>query len=145
MALLFSYGSNHPAQLAERLEHPVETRSAYVDNYARAFRGRSQRWGGGVATLIPQSGARTYGHAADVTPADLRVLDAREGVPASYTRTKLTVKVDGGTAVAWVYLARSAEVVPPSRPYLEAIAKTINAHWTGEGGRPVTWRDITVR
>ena len=140
MSLLFSYGSNYPRQLAERLGHDVDTWGAYADGFERVFRGFSTRWGGGVASLIPAPGARTFGHVMRVTPDDLRVLDAREGVPDAYFRTEIPVVIDQGPTEAWVYIARSGEFHPPSRRYLEAVAETISTHW-----EPVLWREIPVR
>jgi len=141
---LFSYGSNSPRQLAERLGHPVQGRAAFVDGYLRAFRGWSQRWEGGVATLIPGRG-KTYGYVAEVTPADLAVLDRYEGVATgNYYRETMTVTTDDGTVQAIAYLASSTEKNAPSRAYKRAVAETIGAFWEGSNG-PVTEEDITVR
>ena len=141
---LFSYGSNSPRQLAERLGHPVQGRAASVDGYLRAFRGWSQRWEGGVATLIPGRG-KTYGYIAEVTPADLAVLDRYEGVATgNYYRETMTVTTDDGTVQAIAYLASSTEKNAPSRAYKRAVAETIGAFWEGSSG-PVTEDDITVR
>jgi len=142
---LFSYGSNSPRQLAERLGHAVTGRAAFVDDYLRAFRGWSQRWEGGVATLIPGRG-KTYGYIAEVTPADLAVLDRYEGVATgNYYRETMTVTTeDGDTVQAIAYLASSTEKNAPSRAYKRAVAETIGAFWQGSNG-PVTEEDITVR
>ncbi len=143
MALLFSYGSNYPARLAERLGHGVETWRAYAPGYERVFRGYSTRWGGGVASILPNPGAQTLGHVTRVTSADLRVLDAREGVPDAYLRVEIPVVIDQGPTEAWVYISRSSEFTPPSRRYLEAVAETINTHWAGD--EAIFWQDIPVR
>jgi len=142
---LFSYGSNSPRQLAERLGHPVKGRAAFVSGHLRAFRGWSNRWEGGVATLIPGRG-NTYGYVAEVTPEDLAILDRYEGVATgNYRRATLTVTTSDGEAVpAVVYLASSTEKNAPSRAYKRAVAETIGAFWEGENG-PVTEADITVR
>jgi cation transport regulator ChaC len=142
---LFSYGSNSPRQLAERLGHPVQGRAAFVEGYLRAFRGWSQRWEGGVATLIPGRG-KTYGYIAEVAPADLAVLDRYEGVATgNYYRETMTVTTDDGDTVqAIAYLASSTEKNAPSRAYKRAVAETIGAFWEGSNG-PVTEEDITVR
>ena len=142
---LFSYGSNSPRQLAERLGHAVTGRAAFVDGYLRAFRGWSNRWEGGVATLIPGRG-KTYGYIAEVTPADLAVLDRYEGVATgNYRRQPLTVTTNDGDVVeAIAYLASSTEKNAPSRAYKRAVAETISAFWEGSSG-PVTEEDITVR
>lgn len=142
---LFSYGSNSPRQLAERLGHAVTGRAAFVDGYLRAFRGWSNRWEGGVATLIPGRG-KTYGYIAEVTPADLAVLDRYEGVATgNYRRQPLTATTNEGDVVeAIAYLASSTEKNAPSRAYKQAVAETISAFWAGSNG-PVTEDDITVR
>jgi len=145
-SLLFSYGSNTPAQLAERLGRPVETGGAFLPGYVRVFRGMSQRWGGGVASLDPQSGGVTYGLVSPVSAADLARMDQFEGVASgSYARKNVKVMLaDGTKRDAVAYVSRSAEFNAPSRKYLEAVAKTVDAHWK-EGGRRVTWKDIDVR
>ena len=142
---LFSYGSNSPRQLAERLGHSVKGRGAYVEGYLRAFRGWSSRWEGGVATLIPGRGM-TFGYIAEVTPDDLAILDRYEGVATgNYRRVSMQVTTnDGETVQAIAYLASSSEKNAPSRAYKRAVAETIGAFWEGEGG-PVTEADITVR
>jgi cation transport regulator ChaC len=140
MALLFSYGSNYPEQLAERLGRNVETWPAYTDGFERVFRNYSTRWGGGVASLVPSPDARTLGHVTRVSAEDFRILDAREGVPMSYLRTEIPVVITQGPTEAQVYIARSNEFHRPSRAYLEAVARTISEHW-----EPVDWRDIPIR
>jgi len=144
MGLLFSYGSNYPAQLAERLGHDVKTWGAYAEGFERVFRGYSNRWGGGVATLLPNPDTRVFGHVCRVTTNDLALLDAREGVPEKYLRMEIPVHIDAGTTEAQVYIARSNVFAAPSRAYLEACAKTQNAHWRDDGSSPITWRDIEV-
>jgi len=145
--LLFSYGSNHPAQMAERLGHDVATVGAYAPGYVRAFRGFSSRWGGGVATLVKQRGGVVYGLVAPVTKEDLARMDRFEGVASgNYKRMKLPVVLQTGEkAQAIAYVATSKEFNEPSREYLEAVARTVRTHWSGSGGAKVTWKDITVR
>jgi cation transport regulator ChaC len=142
---LFSYGSNSPRQLAERLGHAVKGRAAFVEGHLRAFRGWSNRWEGGVATLIPGRG-KTFGYIAEVTPDDLAILDRYEGVATgNYRRANMQVTTNDGEKVqAIAYLASSTEKNAPSRAYKRAVAETIGAFWEGENG-PVTEADITVR
>jgi len=147
VTLLFSYGSNHPAQIAERLGHAVETAGAYAPGYARFFRGFSQRWGGGVATLRKKPDGVVFGLVATVTAADLDRMDRFEGVASgNYERTKVRVTLaGGGKKDAVAYVSTSKEFNPPTREYLEAVARTIGTHWSSGDGAKVTWRDITVR
>ena len=76
--LLFSYGSNSPKQLAERLGHPVEGRAAYAEGWMRVFRGYSERWQGAVASLLPSRGQKTYGYVAEVSPHSRLIGSSRQ-------------------------------------------------------------------
>lgn len=143
---LFSYGSNHPAQLAERLDHRVATQGAVLADHVRVFRGWSQRWGGGVASLQAKKGGEVYGLVAKVTDDDLAQMDRFEGLASgNYKRKNIEVTLaDGESVNAVAYVSTSTKKNAPTREYLEAVAKTIGAHWQGDGGA-VSWRDITVR
>jgi cation transport regulator ChaC len=142
--LLFSYGSNSPRQLEARLGHPVVGQPAFIDGYGRAFRGYSQRWAGGVATLIPLAKTQTYGFVTEVSGSDLAVLDRYEGVASgNYARASVTVMVNGKKRPALVYLATSREKNAPSPAYLDAIVETISSFWSQ--GRPMRRSDITIR
>lgn len=144
---LFCYGSNNPAQLAERLERDdLETVRAFATGYARVFRGMSRRWGGGTCSLVKRPGKTTYGFCVAVTAADLKKLDRFEGVPAGiYERTKVAVTLDGGEKVnAVAYVSLSEEYNPPSKAYLSAVAKTISTFWKSSKGEDVTEDDIPI-
>jgi gamma-glutamylcyclotransferase (GGCT)/AIG2-like uncharacterized protein YtfP len=147
VTLLFSYGSNHPAQMAERLERSVETMGAFLPDYVRVFRGWSQRWGGGVASLKKEKGGVVFGLVVEVDWADLEKMDRFEGVASgNYKRTNVSVVLaTGERAKAVAYVSTSAEFNAPSRGYLDAVAKTVDTHWRGDGNVRITWKDITVR
>lgn len=146
---VFSYGSNHPGQLEERLGHPVRTQGAFARGYERVFCGASQRWRGGVASLrmVSQSNGTVFGLVAEVSKADLDRLDGFEGIhTGNYTRETISVSLaEGGQVTAFVYISMSNQFTPPSRAYLEAVAKTVGAYWRNDDGSKVTWKDITVR
>jgi gamma-glutamylcyclotransferase len=145
---LFSYGSNHPAQLAERLGHPIVPLPAFAEGWHRVFRGHSRTWGGaGVASLERAPGGVTFGSACLVTPADLSVMDGYEGVPFAYQRHKIKIRIGSETRPrqAVVYLAVSREFNPPSRSYLQAIARTVSTHWRRDDGSPVRPEDFPIR
>ncbi len=147
MTLLFSYGSNHPRQMAERLGRDVETVGAFLPGYVRAFRGFSRRWGGGVATLKKERGGTVFGLVTSVSDRDLETMDRFEGVASgNYKRMSVNVVMaDGQKARAIAYVSTSDDFNRPTREYLEAVAKTVGTHWRGDGGAKVTWGDITVR
>ena len=146
-SFLFSYGSNNPKQLSERLEYSVRgAQGAYADGWQRVFRGYSRNWGGGVASLLRKSGSTTYGYVAPVTAEDLDILDRYEGVRSgNYKRQQITVTTaDGEEIRAVAYISRSREFNEPTKAYLRATAKTIGQFWSGSGG-PVKVSDIPIR
>ena len=138
--LLFSYGSNGPAQLADRLGRVPPTFPAYADGVRRVFRGYSRGWGGAVASLINRKEATTYGSVAKVHAADLDVLDSYEGVHSgNYRRGTLDVMVDFGdgfeSAKAVVYVSTSKQRGKPTQKYLRAIVDNVGSFWAGSGGK----------
>jgi len=144
MPLLFSYGSNHPKQLSERIGRRVKGAPAFAPGMCRVFRGWSQRWEGGVASL--EAGAcTTFGYVAKVTEDELRILDQYEGIASgNYRRSTVKVTVGAEEKSAIAYIATSRKKSKPSEAYLEAVALTIGTFWSGEGG-PVRVRDIPIR
>ena len=131
--LLFSYGSNSPAQLRTRLGRPVSASAAKLPGYERVYRGQSKRWGGGVASLRRRRGRTTHGSVVPITKKDLSVLDRFEGVGAGkYKRVKKTVAVreDGKWArrPAVMYTSTSRRASMPTDEYLKAVRKNLNLH-----------------
>jgi len=143
MPLLFSYGSNNPTQLGERLGRPIGGTAAYLEGYGRVFRAWSKRWNGGVASLEPDPARTTYGYVEKVTEKDLEILD---GYEKGYERTPFKVQVAKGntyvTKTAIAYVCPNKIYNKPSQQYLEAVVKTINAFW--EEGK-VTVSDIPLK
>jgi hypothetical protein len=139
-SLLFSYGSNNPEQLEERLGYlPNQIAAAYLPGYRLKFMGYSFKRKGGVAGLVKKRGAEACGYVAQVTADDLDIMDDFEGVAGGYYyRKKLPVMVDiDGEFVkqdAIVYLPgpqrlNAPEHHYPSEEYLEAVEKTIFTFW----------------
>lgn len=150
MTYLFSFGSNHPTQLATRLdvlESSLTIYPAYAPGYERAFRGFSQGWAGGSATLLKKSGAKTYGFVVKATDEGLRRLDLYEGVAQGiYLRKMISVKLmneksQWKTVKALAYISSRKDFNRPSKAYLKAVLKTIQAAWSDS----VKIEDIDVR
>lgn len=145
MTLLFCYGSNHPAQLAARLGHATRNEGAFLLDTGRVFRGWSETWQGGVASLRRMRGVTTFGYVAQITAADLRQMDAFEGVRTGhYRRERVSVQTADGDRDAVAYVSQSPEKRRPSARYLEAVCLTIGSFWEGERG-PVRPSDIVIR
>jgi hypothetical protein len=133
---LFSYGSNSPRQLQERLGHPVKCVPGGATDRERTYVGHSKRWGAAVATLVPARGATALGGACLVSEDDLDVLDQHEGVPTKYRRQTIRValfpydarKRREITAVAYLAARGNQKLGAPSMEYLEAVLENVNAH-----------------
>lgn len=137
---LFSYGSNSPAQLAERLGHGVTAYGAWATGWQRVYRRWSERWAGGTASLVRSKGHNTYGNACLLSDDDLIVLDQYEGVAGgAYHRTQLGVVVrlaDGDLRTpAVAYVTASRERNRPSQAYLRAVANNVGAFWSSSAGK----------
>lgn len=139
---LFSYGSNNPKQLEQRLERNLSgVWPAICFGREKAYRGWSNNWGGGVATLNKKKGQSAYGYVLEVSEVDLKKLDRFEGVRSgNYYRTTASITVyddefeDGEMVIECIfYKASSREFNSPSLDYLKANLKTLNSFWTNKG------------
>jgi gamma-glutamylcyclotransferase (GGCT)/AIG2-like uncharacterized protein YtfP len=145
---LFCYGSNNKERLEDRLEREIdETYPAYAENYQRIFRGYSNKWQGGVASIQAKKEKNVYGLVVKITKKDLDKLDVFEGYPTSYTRKNIDVEVNLGNGFKTVscvcYFAVSKEFNGPSKEYLKAIVNTISEHWT-DNNRKIKISDIAI-
>lgn len=146
MPYLFCYGSNDPQQLGERLNRrSIEGVGAWVEGYGRVFRGYSQRWGGGVASIEKDPRRNVYGWVAKVSASELTTLDRFEGVASgNYKRVNIKVEtLDGDTLSAIAYVSTSRDFNRPSQAYLNAVLKTISTFWSDDG-KPIKIGDIPI-
>ena len=148
---LFSYGSNNPKQLEERLNKKITTIiPAYYTNHIIAFGSTSKNWLGGVATMIPSRNNNNnsnsnnssnltikdnvFGYLTLLSKDDLVRLDVFEAVKiGKYIRKQIKVKkLDKSTVLAYAYFLTPRFIEwkgPPSQAYLEAIYKTQSIFW----------------
>jgi len=140
--LYFAYGSNlEPNQMLARCPQHRVVGLAVLRDHRIAFPLYSQRWGGGVASVVTTHGESVWGVLHDLTESDLAALDGYEGFrgPADqhnvYDRDHVTVELirpDDGSVprrvLAWTYLARPSNPSPPSRRYLDAILAGARHH-----------------
>ena len=150
---LFSYGSNNPAQLSERLKKNIDiVIPAYYPHHRLAFGSTSKKWLGAVATMIPSNDTsptnnikdtnKVYGYLTEVSSENLKVLDKFEAVGiGKYIRKIIQVKTQNpsnqnvDTIKAYAYFLTPNHlkwIEKPSQEYLEAIYKTQSVFWKDE-------------
>jgi gamma-glutamylcyclotransferase (GGCT)/AIG2-like uncharacterized protein YtfP len=123
--LYFAFGSNlNHEQMASRWPAATPLATAVLDNFRLVFSGHSRRWGGGVATVLPFTGAEVPGVLYTVSEEGLLELDRFEGAPTKYVRRSVRVRAPSGAAFdAWTYVrpVEPTEFVPPSPAYLNVL------------------------
>lgn len=144
---LFSYGSNSPEQLSDRLGRRVTAQPAVLHGMRRVFRGASRGWGGAPASLIRKPGSVTYGNVVSVTEDQLRIIDRYEGVGSGqYRRIAVKVQVKEGrrltTVDAVAYVATSRRRGRPTQAYLQAVADNVGQFWSAADGSALRPEDF---
>ncbi len=142
---LFSYGSNNPTQLSDRLKKDIDVIiPAYYPDHKLAFGATSKNWLGGVATMIPfhnhdngESRSYVFGYLTKVSQSDLKTLDRFEAVGiGKYIRKIIKVKTrDNQVIKAYAYFLTPEYIKwieKPSNAYLDAIFKTQYAFWQNQ-------------
>jgi gamma-glutamylcyclotransferase len=112
--LVFAYGSNLDArQMRARCASARIEARAVLPNHALAFGGFSRRWGGAVASVVPEPGGRVEGLLYLIAPSDLCQLDRHEGTPFTYERiSKLVTDERGRRRRAQLYRQSAANFDP---------------------------------
>ena len=143
MPWIFNYSELGPPQLTEVLgKSPFCMLPASLANYSLSFKGRSRKWGGGVASLDKVRGGYVYGSAALVGADDLVLLDRyfrnfeRKSVPMFLDATQEKIK-------AIVYFSKASKYGKPSEDYLKEVLKHLKFFW-GQGKRNLSLNDFGV-
>lgn len=130
----FAYGSNlDPVQMKRRCPGSEALGRAVLPGYRLCYPVSSHSdWGGGVAGIEPAAGHDVHGVVYRVTDGDLAALDEYEAIDIGmYRRDRVEVLAEGGGPMTvWTYFAipDPAGPTPPSRVYLEAIARGARHH-----------------
>lgn len=148
MELYFAYGSNlWLGQMRKRCPSTRVEGAATLTAHRLWFPLTSKRWGGGVASIHPEEGARTEGALYSISWDDLHAMDVFEGVPLNmYRRVEVPVLHDGEIRPAWTYMGRIEEGAPfpTTRAYIDTILRGATEH-----GLDADWisflRDFPVR
>lgn len=127
--LYFAYGSNLDLdQMRARCPGSRLVGPAALPNHRLAFAGFSPRWGGGVATIVPQKEGVLFGALYELEPEDVERLDGFEGCPKSYRRCRKVILDDRARKrVAYVYVKTTANPSPPSPSYFNQISRAYRA------------------
>ena len=132
MELYFAYGSNlWIGQMRQRCPSTRIEGIATLPAYRLWFPVRSERWGGGVASITEDSQARVEGVLYRISWGDLKVMDRYEGVDvALYTRIELPVLSANDTLQAWTYVSRidDGAPFPTTSDYLNTILRGAREH-----------------
>ena len=112
--LYIAYGSNiNLEQMAYRCPHSKVVGTSEIKDYELEFRG--------VATIVPNKGARVPVLIWELDERDLPTLNKYEGYPSFYRQEKMTFEMDGKTYEGMAYLMNRGTISPPSQQYYNTI------------------------
>lgn len=121
--LYFAFGSNmEKSQMLKRCPSAQEVEGKYtLDGYRLTFCGHSNKWGGGVATIIKERFDIVLGRLFSLTWSDVYKLDGFEGHPYVYKRQYVTL-TDGQRVLTYIKPVKNNES-RPSHSYFTTIAR----------------------
>lgn len=112
--LYIAYGSNiNLEQMAYRCPHSKVVGTAEIKDYELEFRG--------VATIVPNKGARVPVLIWELDERDLPTLNKYEGYPRFYRQEKMSFELNGKVCTGMAYLMNYGELSPPSNRYYNTI------------------------
>jgi gamma-glutamylcyclotransferase (GGCT)/AIG2-like uncharacterized protein YtfP len=125
---LFSYGSNHPLQLGDRIGRtilPEDIIAGKLCNHKIAYVGHSYKWRGAIATVKRSRAVDVLGYLTDLSKEELAIIDTYEGVKTGfYRRSKRTIQTMQGPLKAIVYICNNEDEGYPSEDYRKAVSLT---------------------
>lgn len=121
--LYFAFGSNMEAgQMKKRCPSALEVSGQYaLDGYKLTFCGHSNKWGGGVATIVKSGEGVVLGRLYSLTWSDVFKLDGFEGHPYVYKRQYITL-TDGQSVLTYIKPVKN-NLNAPSDSYFSTIAR----------------------
>lgn len=112
--LYIAYGSNiNLEQMAYRCPHSKVVGTSEIKDYELEFRG--------VATIVPNKGARVPVLIWELDERDLPNLNRYEGYPRLYRQEKMSFELNGKSCKGMAYLMNYGELSPPSQMYYNTI------------------------
>lgn len=130
-AKYFAYGTNMSPELMREICPAAECLGPVrLPGYRLAFTRRSVRTGTGVADVLPDASAETWGVLYEIDRAARRRLDAKEGLGWAYD--ELCVTVEDGTgesheAATYIVKRKEPRDIEPSGAYMDEILRAARA------------------
>ena len=133
MPWIFNYAELGPQNIESLLNHaPFVSLPASTPNSKIAFKGKSRKWTGALATLEKSKGNWVYGSALLLPEDELAIFDKYH---QNYNRINLPILIDATKdrvqAVSYI-LDPSAPAGQPSEDYVKEILKHLKFFW-GQG------------
>ena len=145
MPYYFAYGSNSLAQLSKRLgTDRLRAYPAILPDYIRIFAGYGRRWGGAVASILPQRGSEVLGSVICLRESQFKRLDQWEHTdphdPGSnrgyYRRERVRIHTfraespDMKHCSAYTYILNTPFTThAPTDAYLGTCYRTVRQFW----------------
>jgi len=137
MPWIFSYADLGPQEVEALLKKaPFCALPASAENYQVVFKGKSRKWGGGIATIDKKKSSVVYGSALLVSVDEVKLFDRHFG---SYVRTPITITLAAtkDQTKAYTYtIEKDAPQNSPSADYSKIITKHLKFFWGGENKNP---------
>lgn len=143
MPWIFSYADLGPANITSVLPSaPFVALPATLENHRILFKGKSRKWGGGLATAERKKGAVTYGSVYLVPESEVKLIDRYYKVYEKVAM-KVSVAATGDQFKAYTYVLKKGDETAPSDEYCKALAKHLKFFW-GQGGKKLNLADFGI-
>jgi gamma-glutamylcyclotransferase (GGCT)/AIG2-like uncharacterized protein YtfP len=104
-----------PEQMLERCPHSPAAGTGWLPGWRLTFGGEEFGWDGALPMVVPDLDAQVFVALFDVSPPDMRILDAWEGADTGlYERIRVRVLTLDGDVLAWIYVLDTYEGGLPS-------------------------------
>ena len=145
MPWIFTYSDLGPQVIEGLFERaPFCSLPASLPNYKVAFKGRSRKWGGALATLDKARKSWVYGSALLLPPEEMRIIDKYYG---AYEGKEVTIFLDAtkDKVKAKTYFLKTAlPYGQPSEDYIKAIMKHLKFFWGQTGSGKMTLENFNI-
>ena len=146
MPWYFSFAEFGPDAINSLLKKaPFCSLPATLSNYEVAFKGKSRKWGGALATLEGKKGNTVFGALHLVTPDELALITRyhRENYQAKQVNVNVSVTHDKFPAVTFMYAKEDVDGFP-SEDYVKEIIRNLKFFWGQDDGKTPALEDFGI-